>query len=245
MKTLVSCLTVLLLCSTAMAVNINKVDLDVPEVGVITLDGDLSDWSASSNTLTWGDWFPGGAANAYAFASQYAWSDSNNVIYVGVTTDAPSTPLTIEVALGRNGADASNGASGGGSVSQTAFDDLDSTVTVISQGGLIAGISAASATVGGITTLEAAIPVYDDHTDVGSLVDLAVGQLIYNYADCLDVPTYNFGDHQNFDGEQPFTYATPIGDFGTRLNLVPEPATLVLIMLGGLMIRRKKSRMNS
>jgi len=223
MKILISCLTVLLLCSGAMAdVDlINPGPIDVPEISVITLDGDLSDWADSSDVLTMGDWL--GVPNAYYGLTQYAWNDSGNVMYVGLSTDVPVTAtVDLQAAFGRDGNDASQDAEFGGSVGQYNFyPDPGADDPLIGFGGAITtGVSVGYATVAGVITMEAAIPVYDDHTNAGSRVDLEAGELLYNFADWCEEDGWSPADHQNFDGGYMTTHDRALNTFATQLNLM-------------------------
>jgi hypothetical protein len=71
-------------------------DIDFPEMNAdfVTIDGDLSDWTAASAWQTFGAWYnaglnPGDAATGLASTSraQFAWDGAKEVTFVGIETD--------------------------------------------------------------------------------------------------------------------------------------------------------------
>ena len=63
-------------------------EFDVPQIGAVTIDGDLSDWSDST---AWSEdfvlWNDNGAPLTSTTKAKFAWNDAGDMLYVAIQTD--------------------------------------------------------------------------------------------------------------------------------------------------------------
>jgi len=237
-KLVLFCVVAVLLSGSSFAVLINQGLLGVPEIAPITVNGDLSDWAESSSVLTFGKWFKSGAGLASTTKIRYAFNGDEDMLYVGMETTEGTgniweigTPTTDGTSASQDGDDAtqvefSAWAGGTGSIANQT-------------GGTAAGISVAYTDIAGVMTVEVAMPIYVDWSTGGAVVDLVQGLLMYGYSDIFSAG-WAGGDHQCADAEQIYSFGGARNTFATPMELIPEPATMLLLGLGGVLLRRRK-----
>ena len=162
---------------------------------------------------------------------------SSNMLYIGIRTTV-ANPYGVEVgAMGNLNPNAHT--YDGVETSQIEFK-LSATPLAISNqiGGTIAGIVAASSFNNGITTLEIAMPIYANWQNASTAMNLFSGMHIFEYATIANT-SWSAANSQNAAGEYLSYYFGAPMDFATDMTLVPEPVSMVLLGLGGLLLRRR------
>jgi hypothetical protein len=170
---------------------------DVPETGPITVDGNVSDWPASS---TWSQpfLFWNGLNLSSTSQAKFAWNDAADMLYVAVQTNESSVKPGGHVVIGI-AADKDNEAYTGLGATQLAFDFKPSTgaVTVMNEinyystkynagwpgaGSGTTGVTAACRVSGGVYTYEIAIPLWTNWNAMTQKKSLSAGDTVYLYA---------------------------------------------------------------
>lgn len=203
---------VLLIGSTGFADPPQNAAFNAPEIGAITCDGDLSDWSASTGwSIAYGSWigtsgleWPGNTTYA-----KFAWSDADDLLYVAVQTNQNyiDNALTEDIGghmvlgVGLPGGDPTTavgctqlafdlvgtGAGGGvGIINEIQYFKDTYGITAWAGGGTV-GVQAGAVTTGStaadmITTYEVAIPLWSNWTVMTNKQALSVGTVVDLYA---------------------------------------------------------------
>jgi hypothetical protein len=211
----------------------------VPEIGAITVDGDLSDWSDASAWADFGPWWHLGAVPgvpdgdnglASTTRARYAWNDAGNLLYIGIESDEPDLILEIGGLMG-DAYDANDVAApypdapagGSGRTTQIEFKNWSGSTagSVTNQiGGTLTGVTEAFTLNAGVMTIEIETPIYSDWYNSSTAMNLVNQMDIYEYADVFDATGAGGGDSQIADGTyiQTFTSATTV--YGSLLRLI-------------------------
>ena len=268
MKKLAVLVLVLALCGVAGAyADANQFGaITAPEIGAIVCDGLLGDWSDESATspdfLLWNG--PVGSPTDLATTTaKFAWSDAEDLIYAAVVTNYDTSTTGGYAVIGATLTGSPNGASSAtmGSPVDTAQLGFDAqTGNIYNELDFPYGDNDGSPTTNGvrygsntvtypgpvkITTHEIAIPFYTnwddlDHDGVqdGTTDTLSAGMHVYLYAVMQHMIQGSEGTNMTYDGNPEF-YA---GNWNSAcdITLVPEPATMLLLGLGGLLLRKRR-----
>lgn len=223
---------------------------NAPQIGAITCDGSLSDWSAST---AWSEpfvyWYGYGLPSETR--AKFAWNDATNMLYVAIQTDqaggghpdigigfAGCTPIT---AIG---------------ATQLAFDcGVGNSVAIMNEiqeykiyvpsfaGGGTVGVEAGQSFADGVTTYEIAIPLWENWVSMDNQRDLSVNDTVYAYIGMEDQFLGSSGmdmTNECLNGNLDWA-GSPMQTYASAITLVPEPCTVVLLGFGAFsLIRRKK-----
>ncbi len=223
---ILSVMMMVVFCSSSSAVLINQGPINVPEIAPITVDGSLGDWAAASTSLTFGAWYVDGAGIASTTTAQYAWSDTANKLYVGITSTEGAGAI-LEV----GGLSITGSAIPIGGIAATQYElqfDGSGAVSSINNqpGGPTSNVTVVSTLSGGSLVVEMEISIKTDYSDIGGGVTLAEGLTIYEYSDIFS-PGWAGGDHQNFEDEYITSFRTALNAFATQLLLGPTPPSAI------------------
>ena len=205
-----SLILVLMLISTTMAIPAANPLIYAPEIGSVTVDGDLTDWADASSWALFGAWDGSPPGLASTTKAQYAWSDANDVLYIGVeSTEGIGLFLEVGGLMGliTEPNDAVAAATPlSPQATQISFSNWVGSVPtdIVNQRGEITdGVNAAfSFAVEGATvtmTIEISLPIYSNWSDAGSALDLQSRMDVYVFANVFDAAG-DFGDSQVADG---------------------------------------------
>lgn len=201
---------VLALTSTVLAVPDANPLIYAPQVSGVSVDGDLSDWSAASDWAVFGAWDGNPPGLASTTKAQYAWSDANDVLYVGIeSTEGIGLFLELGGLLGVTGEPNEALATAtpySPAATQISFSNWVGGVPgdIVNQiGETTVGVNAAYtfAIDGSVVTLtiELSVPIYANWSNPGSAFDLQHGMDVYVFANVFD-STGDYGDSQVADG---------------------------------------------
>ncbi len=196
-----------------------------PQISPITIDGDLSDWTESSDLAVFGKWYPNGTGLTSTTTAQYAWNDAGDILYIGVETTESNQPVRLEVG-GLMGylSNPTATVSDANEATQFLFQYNGSTVDITNQeGGSVSGISAVRSLEGSTVTFEIAVPIYSDWTTGTGMLDLTSGMDVYVYANLFDT-NGDAADSQCADGVQvyyPNKVVTTVSSAVRLLNALP------------------------
>ena len=234
-----SCLALLVLLGVgalALAVPTQNAAFDVPSIGAITVDGNLSDWTYSTawsaDYIFWNA--AGGPAGTKA---KFAWNDASDMLYIAIqTTDARVQPGGHAV-VGASLDISSHPTTGIGST-QLCFDPIANSTSVLIRneiqyykdvynitpwgGGGIDGVQAAYSESGGVYTYEIAMPLWADWRTMTVQQTLSIGNVVYLYSCMEDAMEGANGTNLSYYGNPAF-YNGAFGD-ASALNLVVRPA---------------------
>ncbi len=198
-----SCLVVLVatvcVCGSALAEPAQNGAFNVPEIGSITIDGNLSDWSYST---PWSEPFilwntrEKDVPMASTTQAKFAWNDADDLLYVAFQTDQDDGQghggghAVIGVGITLN--DVPTSAVGS---TQLAFDPgADTSVAIMNEiqfynvaytlgwaGGGTDGVVAAQTHVGGVWTYEIAVPYWQNWVDMDTKQSISVNDVYYAY----------------------------------------------------------------
>lgn len=165
---------------------------DVPAAGSITTDGDLSDWTASTD---WSDpyiWWSGTSLISTTRA-KFAWNDAEDLLYVAIQTNESSVRPGGHAVIGLSKAIGGNPLTGNGAT-QLCFDIQGSSVWIRNEinetnqtGDLTTGVQAGYSVSNGVYTYEIAIPLWSDwkQTIPANRQALSVGDTVFLYS-CME-----------------------------------------------------------
>ncbi len=242
-------IVVLAMSSMAFGVSVINPYIDAPEIAPITLDGNLSDWAASSGWFYFADWVQPGRSTVER--AQFAWNNASDTLYVGIEVTGPANDIWLEVNSQGDisSPDIANVGGGGVRAVQLAIPVLGGPIASDS-GGSTGNAAYSHSEVSGITTIEYSQSFYTDWRTAADMITLSPAQKIYmsiqmaqggwqGGADSLsDDDDPLIAGQTYFYGNDPAVNSPMV--VGSEITLVPEPATMLLLGLGGLLIRRKK-----
>ncbi len=240
MKKLIIMLSILIVSSTVLAAPTRNATALAPEISPIALNGDLSDWDDSSGWLDFGMWYGEVLLPARA---QYAWNDAADVMYLGIEY-LGSDMTGVQISSQGNLAfpDQPHNVSSDGLAVQIMIENgsgspLD-TINNQTRPGMLGNTAYGFSVNGPVTTLEYQQSFYMDWGTTADVVELSALQLVYMNVDLFDLPNWTPSSCQTTDSFVNL-FAAMVPDEATAITLVPEPATMLLLGLGGLLIRRK------
>ena len=236
-----SCLVLLVLLGVgalALAVPTQNAAFDVPQIGAITVDGSLSDWTYSTAwSADYIFWNTATVPMTSSTKAKFAWNDASDMLYIAIQTDEASVQPGGHAVVGASLDISSNPTTGIGST-QLCFDPIANSSSVLIRneiqyykdkygitpwgGGGIAGVQAAYSESGGVYTYEIAMPLWADWTTMTDQQPLSVGNVVYLYSCMEDVMEGANGTDLSYYGNPAF-YVGAFDD-ASALTLVATPA---------------------
>lgn len=261
--TVLAMVCVLAVSSLGLAAATQNAAFNVPKSSAISCDGNLSDWTNSTDwSAPYISWYGTMTSTTQA---KFAWSDASDMLYVAIKTNEQSYQPGGHPVLGV-GISASDRAGGYTEptrfgATQLAFDINGSNVDIMNEiayynenwgttypcAGVTTGVQAGYSYADGYWTYEIATPLYANWADATSHA-LSGGDTIYVYglmenAVAGGTPPWgpqSGGTDLTVVGNPAFA-DNPIGNNGSALTLVPEPCTIGLLLMGGLALLRRKN----
>ena len=226
----------LCLPGTVLADLVQNEAFDVPEIGSVTIDGDLSDWATST---AWSDdfilWNDAGAPLSSTTKAKFAWNNTDDMLYVAVETNQTNGGhLIVGVGITADGVPHD-----GIGTTQLAFDaGIGTDVEIMNEiayygeiyyptswavGSGIDGVEASQTNDGSTWTYEIAIPYWTDWQVMDTKHTISSGDAFYAYIVMEDVLGGGNGTNMTFDGNPNFAVG-PMENTSSLLTFVPPAA---------------------
>lgn len=196
-----------------------NVAFEIPEIGPIVIDGDISNWPAS---IPWSQpyiaWNGTGLPSTTTRA-KFAWNQAQNLLYVAIQTDEASIHAGGHAVVGVS-TSRTNAAFTGDGATQLAFDILSGhTVAIMNEIDYYANkydhswpgwhsgtqdVQAAFSVNNDVYTYEIAIPLWTNWVTMAEKTVLSVGDVIYLYSILEDKLEGGNGTNLTYNGNPNF-----------------------------------------